>query len=197
MKHTSTSLLLLSIASIFTISLAQSTVGPLVNGTRVCTLECRTERPDCPAGEAPMGSEGCWGCCQPINPVTVKTATTSTSTSTTPGGACAQDCHSDPPRCQAGWQPQGIEGCWSQCCTQGSSTQTGLGTGPTSGTTNPSNSTTTSTTTTTAAVTSPTTSNTQTGTAPGSQNTGGSIQFKAAGGAILALHSLLIGFWAL
>ena len=190
MKQISTSLLC-SIATLVSLSLAQGTVGPMVNGTRVCTLECRSEKPDCPSGEAPMGSEGCWGCCQPINPATVKTATTATTTTPT-SDVCAQEiCYLDPPRCQAGWQPKGVEGCWTRCCTQGSLTQTGSIGSPTSG---PAN----STVLTTSTGTSTSTTNTATNTAPGSQTpVGGAVQLKAAGGFMLILPSVLLGAWAL
>lgn len=33
----------------------------------LCIEVCRPVRPVCPVGQAPTGSEGCWGCCQFIN----------------------------------------------------------------------------------------------------------------------------------
>ncbi|KAF9529739.1 hypothetical protein CPB83DRAFT_852091 [Crepidotus variabilis] len=31
-----------------------------------CTDQCRVTEPVCLAGEKATGSEGCWGCCQPV-----------------------------------------------------------------------------------------------------------------------------------
>ncbi|KAL4804737.1 hypothetical protein BDV18DRAFT_142410 [Aspergillus unguis] len=42
------------------------TAAPVESEQRICTLQCRLEKPECPAGEAPTGQEGCWGCCQPV-----------------------------------------------------------------------------------------------------------------------------------
>ena len=190
MKPTSTFLLLCSIATLVSLSFGQNMMA---NGTRLCTLECRLEKPDCPSGEAATGSEGCWGCCQPINPVTVKTVTTATTTTPT-SDVCAQEiCHLDPPRCQAGWQPKGVEGCWTRCCTQGSSTQTGPIGVPT--TSVPGSATILTTSIATTGTT--TTSATNTNTAPGSQNTpGGSMQLNVAG-VMIFVPSFLLGVWAL
>ncbi|KAL2862401.1 uncharacterized protein BJX67DRAFT_385652 [Aspergillus lucknowensis] len=64
----------------------------------VCTLECRLEKPECPAGEAPTGEEGCWGCCQPIEEKGVK------------ADVCTSVCRPEKPECPVGEAPTGVLG---------------------------------------------------------------------------------------
>lgn len=70
-----------------------------------CIEVCQTIKPTCPAGEAPTGSEGCWGCCQPV-PTTVALAPE----------AC-NICVVEKPVCKIGEIPTGHEGCWG-CCVR-------------------------------------------------------------------------------
>ncbi|KAL4964053.1 cell wall cysteine-rich protein [Aspergillus stella-maris] len=76
----------------------------------ICTLECKFEKPECPAGEAPTGSEGCWGCCQPI----ILTNTT-TNVEEKRQNICTTECRPTKPECPAGEAPAGNEDCWG-CC---------------------------------------------------------------------------------
>ncbi|KXN82435.1 hypothetical protein AN958_02554 [Leucoagaricus sp. SymC.cos] len=59
---------------------------------------CIEEKPECPAGQAPSGSEGCWGCCRPTEPE-----------------PCLTVCREEKPECPDGEAPTGEEGCWG-CC---------------------------------------------------------------------------------
>ncbi|KAL4871446.1 hypothetical protein BDV12DRAFT_194507 [Aspergillus spectabilis] len=68
----------------------------------VCLAVCLIEKPKCPVGEAPIGSEGCWGCCQPIPEKDEK-------------DICTTVCRPEKPECPAGEAPTGQEGCWG-CC---------------------------------------------------------------------------------
>lgn len=65
----------------------------------VCTAVCREVKPICPAGQEASGSEGCWGCCQPIKPPTM----------------CTDVCRVIKPVCPVGQAPTGSKGCWG-CC---------------------------------------------------------------------------------
>ncbi|EAA66969.1 hypothetical protein AN8544.2 [Aspergillus nidulans FGSC A4] len=57
---------------------------------------------------APTGSEGCWGCCQPITASEKREGEND-------GDMCLAVCQEKKPECPAGEAPTGSEGCWG-CC---------------------------------------------------------------------------------
>jgi len=69
----------------------------------VCLAVCRPDKPTCPPGQAPTGSEGCWGCCQPVITKPVDPI------------LCTAVCRPEKPVCPSGQAPTGSEGCWG-CC---------------------------------------------------------------------------------
>jgi hypothetical protein len=73
-----------------------------------CTKICHLEKPVCPAGQAPTGGEGCWGCCEPI-PVVAERASDNADAS------CTAVCRTVKPVCPSGQSPSGSPGCWG-CC---------------------------------------------------------------------------------
>ncbi|XP_006461502.1 small cysteine-rich protein [Agaricus bisporus var. bisporus H97] len=82
---------------------------PAPQGT-VCAAVCREEKPVCPAGQQASGSEGCWGCCQPI-PYTEMMKDRSPETSE----FCTAVCRTVKPVCPEGEAATGSPGCWG-CC---------------------------------------------------------------------------------
>ncbi|KAF9529738.1 hypothetical protein CPB83DRAFT_905852 [Crepidotus variabilis] len=90
----------------------------------VCTAVCRPEKPVCPAGQAPGGSEGCWGCCAPIyspGPIVSKPVVSPTPAIDTrqdsggDGVVCTKECKLVKPVCPYNQKASGFEGCWG-CC---------------------------------------------------------------------------------
>ncbi|PPQ89004.1 hypothetical protein CVT25_005103 [Psilocybe cyanescens] len=71
-----------------------------------CTAVCRPDKPVCPPGQKPTGSEGCWGCC---------VGAPAPKATPDPPTVCAAVCHEEKPVCPEGEAPTGVEGCWG-CC---------------------------------------------------------------------------------
>jgi len=82
---------------IASVLLAAIGANAIPNPQTVCAAVCRTVKPICPKGQVAGGSEGCWGCCQPIPT------------------ACLDICRPKKPVCPAGQAPTGKAGCWG-CC---------------------------------------------------------------------------------
>ncbi|KAF9442515.1 hypothetical protein P691DRAFT_620570, partial [Macrolepiota fuliginosa MF-IS2] len=80
------------------ILVAAISASAIPNPQNLCTTVCRPVRPICPLGQAAAGSDGCWGCCQPITPT-----------------KCAKVCRPNKPVCPVGQAPTGRAGCWG-CC---------------------------------------------------------------------------------
>ncbi|KAF9562974.1 hypothetical protein CPC08DRAFT_345083 [Agrocybe pediades] len=106
----------------------------------VCTDVCRLTKPICPAGYAASGSDGCWGCCQPVcrricptvnsttgalipidPPICLSQETLVAADSITGcWGCCKPACgticaSSKPIACPLNSAAVGTDGCWS-CC---------------------------------------------------------------------------------
>ncbi|KAF9012727.1 hypothetical protein BDQ17DRAFT_1297920 [Cyathus striatus] len=73
--------------------------SPEPQGT-ACLAVCNPNRPICPAGQAPTGGPGCWGCCQSV------------------GDICKNVCLATKPTCPFGYINGGSEGCWGCCLPQ-------------------------------------------------------------------------------
>ncbi|KAF9440072.1 hypothetical protein P691DRAFT_688812 [Macrolepiota fuliginosa MF-IS2] len=80
-----------------TVLVATISANAIHNPQNLCTTVCHPVRPICPLGQVAGGSEGCWGCCQPVPT------------------ACMDVCHPNKPVCPIGQVPTGQEGCWG-CC---------------------------------------------------------------------------------
>ncbi|KAF8161435.1 hypothetical protein B0H34DRAFT_700934 [Crassisporium funariophilum] len=97
-------------AAILVVATVVAGSGAVPQGT-ICTAVCRPVKPVCPAGQDASGSEGCWGCCQPLS--------LSESTPSVPQGTiCTAVCRPVKPVCPAGQGATGSEGCWG-CCQPG------------------------------------------------------------------------------
>lgn len=69
--------------------------------------QCAPEKPTCPAGRAPTGGPGCWGCCAPDLTVVTR--------ADQPDNKSCNLCLPEEPPCPLGEIPTGHEGCWG-CC---------------------------------------------------------------------------------